>query len=166
MGQLAGYTAADYLLQHASREHRTARVPASTWKAILSCVHDPADAARLADSASNRLLYRYAIPLYRRAAEAGDLAAASRLAELLAKRGDIDELRALADAGNPSAAEGLADLLAKRGDLDGAVQVLRARADAGDLLAALSLAELLAEHGDLNGLRARASLRSRTVLAS
>ena len=51
MGQVAGYTVADYLLQHASRERRSARVPASTWDALLSHIRDPADAARLADSA-------------------------------------------------------------------------------------------------------------------
>ena len=65
MGQVAGYTVADYLIQHASRERRYARVPASTWDAVLSHIRDPADAARLADSARSRLLYRYAIPLYR-----------------------------------------------------------------------------------------------------
>jgi hypothetical protein len=31
MGQIAGYTVADYLIQYASRERRYARVPASTW---------------------------------------------------------------------------------------------------------------------------------------
>ena len=72
MGQIAGYTAADYLIQHASRERRYARVPASTWDAVLSHIRDPADIARLADSARSRLLYRYAIPLYRHAADAGD----------------------------------------------------------------------------------------------
>ena len=36
MGQVAGYTAADYLIQHASRERRYARVPASTWDARLA----------------------------------------------------------------------------------------------------------------------------------
>ena len=78
MGQIAGYTVADYLIQHASRERRSARVPASTWDALLSHIRDPADAARLADSAESRLLYRYAIPLYRHAADAGDgIAAAS-----------------------------------------------------------------------------------------
>ena len=51
MGQVAGYTVADYLIQHASRERRYARVPASTWDAVLSHIRDPADAARLADSA-------------------------------------------------------------------------------------------------------------------
>ena len=210
MGQVAGYTAADYLIQHASRERRYARVPASTWDAILSHIRDPADAARLADSASNRLLYRYAIPLYRHAADAGDgyaaaatgraagrarrpgrgeqvlraradagdRAAAWRLAELLAERGDLDGLRARADAGDGDAAWRLAELLAERGDLDGAArpgrrrrrgcrpaagraagrarrpgrgrQMLRARADAGDEDCRLRLAELLAERGDLD----------------
>ena len=128
MGQIAGYTVADYLIQHASRERRSARVPASTWDALLSHIRDPADAARLADSAERRLLYRYAIPLYRHAADAGDGHAASRLAELLAERGDLDKLRARADAGDRLAAWQLAGLLAERGDLD----ELRARADAGD----------------------------------
>ena len=152
MGQIAGYTVADYLLQHASRERRSARVPASTWDALLSHIRDPADAARLADSAERRLLYRYAIPLYRHAADAGDGYAAWQLAGLLAERGDLDGLRARADAGDGHAAWQLADLLAERGDLD----ELRARADAGDGYAAWRLAGLLAGRGDLDELRARA----------
>jgi hypothetical protein len=128
MGQVAGYSAADYLIQYVSRERRYARVPASTWDAILGHISDPADVARLADSASDRLLYCYAIPLYRRAADAGDRFADGHLAELLANRGD----------------------------LDGAAQVLRSRADAGDEDAAGALTELLAEHGDLDGLRDQA----------
>jgi len=55
MGQVAGYTVADYLLQHTSRKRRPAQVPASTWDALLSHIRDPADAARLADSARGRL---------------------------------------------------------------------------------------------------------------
>ena len=136
MGQIDGYTVADYLLQHASRERRTARVPASTWDALLTRVRDPADARRLADSASNWLLYRYALPLYRHAADAGDDYAAVRRAILLARRGDQDEaiqiLHTRADAGIGRAARELARLLAERGDLD----ELRARADAGDYYAA------------------------------
>jgi len=160
MGQVAGYTAADYLIQHASRERRDACVPASTWDAILSHLSDPADTTRLADSAKNRLLYCCAVPLYRNAAEAGDKYAARRLADLLHERGDLDGLRARADAGDESAAWRLASLLAKSGDLDGAVQMLRAPADAGDEVAAYRLADLLAERGDMDGavqvLRARA----------
>ena len=152
MGQVAGYTVADYLLQHASRERRPARVPASTWDALPSHLRDPADAARLAASARWRLLYRYAIPLYRLAADADSREDAWRLAELLARRGDLDELRARADAGDPNAAWRLAELLRERGDLD----ELRARADAGDGPAVWRLAELLRERGDLDELRARA----------
>ena len=147
MGQVAGYTVADYLLRHATRERRTARVPASTWDALLSHIHDPADAVRLADSARRRLLYRYAIPLYRQAADAGDGDAAWRLAERLAERGDLDQLRARADAGDRNAAWWLAERLYYRRDLD----QLRARADAGDGDAADRLARLLAARGDLDG---------------
>ena len=85
MGRIAGYTPADYLIQHASRKRRTERVPASIWDAIITHITDPADTYRLADSAENRLLYRYAIPLYRHAANAGDMEAAQRLARVLAR---------------------------------------------------------------------------------
>jgi hypothetical protein len=54
---IAGYRAADYLIQYATRERRSALVPDSTWKAVLRYVRDPADAVRLADSASDRELY-------------------------------------------------------------------------------------------------------------
>jgi hypothetical protein len=101
-------TAADYLIQHASRERPSARVPASVWDALLSHLHDPADAGRLAHSADGRLLYRYAIPLYRYAADAGHEDAAWGLASLLAQRGDLGELRVQADAGNENAAVQLA----------------------------------------------------------
>jgi hypothetical protein len=57
---------------------------------------------------------------------------ADELAHLLARRGDLDQLHARADAGDGAAAERLAGLLAERGDLDEAVQILRARASAGN----------------------------------
>ena len=150
MGKVAGYTAADYLIQHASRERHYAHVPASTWDAILRHIRDPADTTRLASSAGNRLLYRYAIPLYRHAADAGEVGAAWGLANLLAGRGDLDGavqiMRARADAGDEAAARLLAMLLASRGALD----ELRTRADAGDEAAARVLAMRLAERGDLD----------------
>ena len=167
MSQIAGYITADYLLQYASRERLHTRVPASTWDALLSHHRYPADAVRLASSAQGRLLYRYAAALNPHA-DVGAKYAASQLA----RRGDLDGLRAWADAGDGYAASQLAELLAERGDLDG----LRARADAGDdyaiselvgLLsereadagddhAASRLAGLLSEREDLDGLRARA----------
>ena len=93
MGQVAGYTVADYLIQHASRERRYARLPASTWDSVLSYIRDPADATRLADSARSRFLYGCAIPLYRYAAEAGDRYPAKALVDLLERRGDLDQTR-------------------------------------------------------------------------
>jgi thioredoxin-like negative regulator of GroEL len=150
MGRIAGYTVADYLIQHAGQELHYVRVPDSTWDAILCHIRDAADAAPLADSARSRLLYRYAIPLYRRAAEDGDRDAAFRLADLLAGRGDLDEavqvLRDRTDTGDTDAAGRLARRLAEAGDLDG----LRAQADAGDKDAAFRLADLLARRGDLD----------------
>lgn len=147
IGRVAGYTAADYLVQQASRERRYARVPASTWDAVLSHVSDPADAARLADSASSRLLHRYAVPLYRYAADAGDKDAAWELVRLLAGRGDLDEaariMRGRVDAGEWGAEARRADLLADVGDLDG----LRALANAGDRDAALQLTDVLVRQG-------------------
>jgi hypothetical protein len=86
-------------------------VPASTWDAILGHLRNPADTARLGDSARGRLLYRYAIPLYRHAADAGDDYAAG----LLADRGDLDGLRALAAAGDADVAGRLAMVLIREG---------------------------------------------------
>jgi hypothetical protein len=156
MGQIGGYIPADYLIQRASRERRSVHVPASIWDALLGLIRDPVDAATVGDSARNRLLYRYAIPLYRHAADTGDQDAAWNLATLLVKRGELGELRARADAGDWAAASYLASLLAERGDPDGAEQILRAAADARDATAAEQLADLLARRGDLDELRARA----------
>jgi hypothetical protein len=151
MGRIAGYTPADYLVQHASRQRRSERVPASTWDAILAHITDPTDTTLLAGGAEIGMLYRYAIPLYRRAADAGDQSAGGHLAELLARRGDLDEavqiLRALAD--NPDGlyfAMQLARLEGWPFYLDG----LRDRAAAGDKLSFNELARLLAERGDVD----------------
>jgi hypothetical protein len=147
MGQIDGYKAADYLVQHATGERRDARVPASTWDALLSHHRDHVDDIRLGVYAESRLLYCYAIPLYRHAADAGDRYAARQLAGLLYKREDRDGLQARADAGDPEAARVLVKLLRERGDTDG----LRARARTGDSEAARVLARLLSNWGDLNG---------------
>ena len=72
MGQTTGYIAADYLLQHAGRERRSARVPASTWDAFLSHISDSGDTARLALSAAEKAavpLRHPAVPPSRRRGE-------------------------------------------------------------------------------------------------
>ena len=96
-----------------------ARVPASTWDALINHLRDPADAAPLADSAERRLLYRYAIPLYRHAADAATGTPAGSWPICWPTAGDLDRaeqiLRPIADAGHGYAAEVLTRLLADRG---------------------------------------------------
>ena len=115
MGQITGYIAADYLIQHAGRERRSARVPASAWDAFLSHISDSGDTARLALSAAEKVLYRYAIPLYRRAADAGSSDAMFGLGYLLHSQGDTDQAelwyQKAADAGHFGAMTNLAGLL-------------------------------------------------------
>ena len=168
MGQVTGYTVADYLIQHVSRERRYARVPASTWDAVLSHIRDPADAARLADSARYRLLYRYAISLYRHAANAGDKDAASQLEGLLADQGNLDRAARLnrhwQQARRPSASR--PPRIARRGNAGDKNATrrrerLRATADADDGADAIQLAMRLADQGNLDGLRARADAGDR-----
>jgi TPR repeat protein len=118
MGQVTGYTAADYLVQHAGRERRRADVPASIWDAFLSHIGDPADAARLAESAGERALHRTAVPLYRRAADAGDSSAMYSLGFLLQGQGNTEQAeqwyRKAAEAGHFGAMSNLAVLLRER----------------------------------------------------
>jgi predicted negative regulator of RcsB-dependent stress response len=152
---IVGYAVVGYLLQLAQAERRNSRVPPEVWQALMSHVGDQ-DASRLADSAKDRLLYCYAIPLYRRQADNGDSMAAARLADVLLKQRKIDDaldlLRARADGGDVAAAEQLAGLLASRDE----VEELRARADGGDVAAAEQLAGLLASRDEVEELRARA----------
>ena len=115
-------------------------------------------------------------------ADAGDGDAASRLAGLLAERGDLDGLRARADAGDGHAARRLAELLAERATWTSCAPgptpatgtppcgwpgcwpsaatwtgpVCAPGPTPATRHAARRLAELLAERGDLDGLRARA----------
>jgi len=156
MGRVAGYTPADYLVQHAIRERVRTRIPASTWEALAAATFDRDDTLRLAGSADSLLRYSYAIPLYRRLYDAGETAAGEWLVQLLADRGDADGLRALAEAGNAQAATWLASVTDH--DPDGVVgrlvdsgnaDSLRKLAAAGNWYAAERLAFLLAERGEI-----------------
>ncbi|MET7697583.1 hypothetical protein [Streptomyces sp. NPDC005485] len=143
-----GLTVADFLLQDLVRQRRSIRVPSHTWHAFIDHVTDYDDRWRLADSARRRLLPQKAQALYTILAP-DDPNAATRLAALLAERGDIDALRAGADAGDRHAARALVELLLEQGNLDEAKDILRARVDADDSYAARRLARLLIEHGDV-----------------
>jgi hypothetical protein len=149
--------------------------------------HRPTSGTPQAQAATNRLLYTYALPLLHQSADTGDTWGARLLAELLAKRGevdaaitvlrthaeagdstaadrlakwgDVDTLQARAEAGDTTAARLLAKLLAERGEVD----ALQARAEAGDTTAARLLAKLLAERGDVDALQARAEAGDTTA---
>ena len=155
MGRVAGYTPADYLVQHVTWERPRTRIPASTWEALVAATLDRDDTLRLAGSADCLLRYSYAIPLYRRLYDAGETAAGEWLVQLLADRGDADGLRALAEAGNGQAARWL-DLVTDR-DPGGVVGRLVDSGNAdglrklavGNRYATERLAFLLAERGEI-----------------
>jgi predicted negative regulator of RcsB-dependent stress response len=94
-----------------------------------------------------------AIEVARALVATGDLDGPRRLAELLAKKGSIDELRMRAEAGDEHAATHLVDLWNQRG----AVDELRALADAGDPRAEYLLVDRLAADGRVDEAIARLS---------
>jgi hypothetical protein len=97
-GQVAGYTAADYLIQHAIRERRYARVPASTCDAVLTPIRDPADPVRLAVSKRERrrtVAAELKTPRSRRALEMPAMAAA--VLALLRRAQPVERLKAGGD---------------------------------------------------------------------
>ena len=136
MGQVAGYTArTTWCITPAGNAATTACPPAPgrPSRPYPRCRRRrPTRCQR-----RRRLLYGYAIRLYRHAADSGDREAAPSLAELLDRRGDHDEavqvLQAAADVGDSNAAR----LLARRG--------LRARAERGDEPAANLVVEAQAK---------------------
>lgn len=102
---------------------------------------DPGAVSRLAGVLAAQGRTDEAITLL--AAHAGDANLARQLANLLAKDGRIDQLRAAADGGSRDASWHLARMLAEQGR----EEELRSRADDGDQLAAQGLARVLAEQG-------------------
>jgi len=87
IGQVAGYTAADYLIQHASRERRTACVPASTWDAALRHIRDLDDTARLAWEASFAGRLEHVEKAFKRAFAEKKYTVAAELASCLGEAG-------------------------------------------------------------------------------
>jgi hypothetical protein len=153
MGQRAGYTVAEYLLQQTEAERAGAPVPAELWKVCLDHVANPVDLTRLGESAESRREYAHADRFYRTAA-AGEPRAAYRLAGLLAASGRDDEalevLLPWTATPDTDVAEFVARLLGRTGrDKD-----LRDRAAAGDSAAASELVDLLMSLGRESELRA------------
>jgi hypothetical protein len=153
MGQISGYTVADYVLQQASRQRRTIRPPAQFWDACIEYLVDVDDLTRVANSAEMRLLYGYAVPLYRRAAEAGERFAGGALVNLLVKLGQTDELRARAESGDDFAAVELLEVLANTKDDQELIDELRALVDRGVYMAEPHLFAVFKENERVDELR-------------
>ncbi|MEV0136373.1 hypothetical protein AB0H83_49125, partial [Dactylosporangium sp. NPDC050688] len=153
MSTIAGWTAADYLHQHARNRRRTDRLPSAVWEALIAHRH-PDDTLMLGLGADRRAQYGYAEILLRQAADAGDLVAGIALARILTDANRIDDLRDRAEAGDPNASSAYAHILAQQGELE----ELRARAgvNAHDFPAASYLADLLAKRGLWEELQSRA----------
>jgi predicted negative regulator of RcsB-dependent stress response len=151
MGVAAGYTVADYLVQHARRVRRTARLPAEAWQALVEHIHHVDDIDRLIANARWRMRFRYLEPLHRKQAGTGDQLRVRRLATLLATQGRVEEamavLQPLVDKGDPFAVNDLAELLKVQGQADEAIEILRTPPAVGHWSTAIQLVELLVEQG-------------------
>ncbi|GGM45125.1 hypothetical protein ACFFX1_43080 [Dactylosporangium sucinum] len=151
MGEVDGYTVADFLQQQAGGARHAEPVPDSAWQAAVEHVGDVEDLGRLARGAERTLRYRYAVDLYRRISPITP-ADALRRAALLALRGEFDELGALADGGDDEAGRRLAELLVEHDR----IEELTRRADGGDEPAARRLAGVLVRRDDVGTLTSRA----------
>ncbi|MCZ2825997.1 MULTISPECIES: hypothetical protein [unclassified Modestobacter] len=126
---------ADFVEQHLRRTRARLAPPASLWTAAVGTGAEAETCNSLARSAEVRGRYRHAAELYQAAADAGDLGALIRLAELRKRAGDREEaerlVRAAADAGYPDALALVAHERERAGDRAEAIRLLRAAADAG-----------------------------------
>ncbi|NUK17678.1 tetratricopeptide repeat protein [Streptomyces lunaelactis] len=155
MGSLPGvYRLADYLDHHARTTRQYAFPPASFWSAIE---HHAAttELMGLGSAAEEHGRRRIAVALYRRAAGAGEGAAAGRLAHLLQLAGEAgDAVQAVAlyqeaaAAGHSWAWRALVRLEEEAGSPEGAEALLRQAVAAGDVQALHDLVEVLERSGE------------------
>ena len=170
MGEITGYTIADYIQQHAQSERNGKYLPSSAWQAILDYCHDLPSIIAAAKAAVSCGLQVVATQFYRRAADAGENSGDYPLISLLAEQGRVDEAvsilqaQAHADFSYSLIASDLADMLANQDRVDDALSLLRARADAGDHSCASNLIDLLTKHGRVEELRARVHAGHRSAI--
>ena len=163
MGKVTGYTVADYLTQHASRERHYARVPASTWDALTTISATPptppgsptAPVTGCCTATPSRSIVARSTPATVRR-PAADPAAGRARRPGRAHPGTARPGRRRRQGRNRPA--GPAAGTARRSD------GLRALANAGDEDAAFVRAKLLARRGDLEGLRALADAGSKRAV--
>ncbi|MEU5144860.1 hypothetical protein [Streptomyces sp. NPDC021139] len=173
MGRPDGYRVADYLVQHTGRVRGAMPPPETFWEACAEHLTDTADLSRIGNAAAARLRYTAAVPLLRKAVEAGSASAMHDLGELYRRMGDEEAAQEMADrlsaSDDPQADlyqvllagwdfEEIADLaeagneyavshIIEYGDPRWAMQVLLDRMEPDDLGAWRRMAELLRDEG-------------------
>jgi TPR repeat protein len=119
MGSLAGYTVADFLLQHGHTTRRADLPSGSLWDSAVAHITHVDDRVQLAHEAQERSLYRHAVLLATPAAEAGNQLAVWDIVKLLKRTGRNPEaenwLRHTAETGSPFSMLLLAELLEQTG---------------------------------------------------
>lgn len=149
----SGLAVHDYLLDHLT--HTLAPgLPAPTWTAIATALHQDPDALNTAGATAYLSHHdnTTAEQLVRAAADTGHTIAMTNLGVLLEVRGETGEaeplLRAAADTGYTPAMFSLGVLLARRGGTGEAEPLIRAAADTGRTLARFSLGVVLEQLGE------------------
>jgi tetratricopeptide (TPR) repeat protein len=103
MGRPDGYRVADYLLQHTGRAQRTVPPPETFWEACADHLTDTADLVRTGSAAAARQRVGAAVPLLRKAVEAGSVSAMRELGALYRRMGDTAGAEEMADRLSASA---------------------------------------------------------------
>ncbi|WP_127931688.1 hypothetical protein [Nonomuraea polychroma] len=166
MGSPAGYEVADYLQQRIEALRYRAVIPATTWRALVTRLTDSDDQIRIIEAAVDRLLFDYALQLWRRGCHALPSYTANTLIEVLMAQERENDLHAIA-ARDPYTAMLLADKLVGQGRVDDALAVLSPHADAESgtsadhQYAAEKFVHLLGENGREDVLRIRADAGDR-----
>jgi len=147
------YRLADYLEQAGSGRRQAVLPPAALWDALV--VHaGEGDLVRIAKGAERRSLYRHALQLYQRAAEAGERDALRQATELLQRVGRTDEavnwLQDAAETGHAFAMRRAAELLEQAGRTDEAISLYQRAAVGGDDDSLRRAAALLEDGGRID----------------
>ena len=160
MGRVVGYTAADYLHQHARHARRGTPLPGIVWQALVDHLNDRDELREVAYAADLRLLFCYAEPFYKKIEKVtegsdGDEysdeywgeSVSERLVRLLADQGREDELRSRAHSGDLIAMWALVELLRGKDRLEEAAELLDSLAHLDDLAFAWAQVDLLTRRG-------------------
>jgi TPR repeat protein len=149
------YRLADYLEQHGRAVRGFLCPPVAFWDAATRHLDATDEVIALASAAEERLRYRYAERLYRKAFDAGDVSALGRLALMWAVAGDNGKAGQLyhkaAEAGDPRGWDGLSHQWILIGEYGQAEYLLRKGAEAGHPQLWISLAWMRANEKDREG---------------